>query len=216
MTSATITTPGAPAGPTTAARRRWVLLAGAAVLVIVVAGGLVLLLGSSQDKAPYADAASTGTITLCNAAGKPVTSGSTTQAPFAVRAVGATATKAGTQSGKAVLYAYQPRQGASAEEWSGQQLTAPAAYTDNAHPMAAGTTKDIALKSFLTAFPAQWKGFVQLRLYLSSTAGAQTQAYDTADLKISGGTWKLVGTAGKASCTDGSAVSDETKAGLAP
>lgn len=188
----------------------------AAILaVVVLAAGATWLLRSGDDKAPYTDARSTGTLTLCGADGKPVTAGSTTKAPFVSRAVGATAASGalGGAGRTAALYAFQPRQGTDSQEWSGQLLTAASDYTDPTHPMAQATSADIPLTSFLTAFPARWQGFVQVRLYLSSPTTGEAASYDSVDVKVDGHHWKVVGTPGKASCTAGSATSHETTAG---
>lgn len=203
-----------PSAATPVWRQRRVV-AGAVVVVLVVVAAAVWLLRSGDDKVPYVDAQSTGTITLCGSDGNPITSGSTGKAPFVSRAVGATAASgAFARTGRtATLYAFQPRQGTESQEWSGQLLTAAADYTDPAHPMAQATDQDVPLTSFLTAFPAQWNGFVQLRLYLSSPQTGEGATYDSVSLKVDGGTWKVAGPTGSASCTDGSATSHETTAG---
>jgi hypothetical protein len=214
MSSTTTTTPGTPASIDPAPRRRQLLI-GAVVLVLVAAAAVIWLLNSSgNDKVPYTDTRSSGTLTLCGADGKPVTSGSTGRAPFAARAVGATAVHgpAAAAGRSATLYAYQPRPGTGSQEWSGQQLTAASTYTNAKHPMAAATTKDIPLQDFLTAFPPQWNGLVQLRLYLTAPQVGVGDTYDTVNVKVDGSSWKVVGNAGTASCTAGSATSAETTA----
>jgi hypothetical protein len=209
MTSTTIPPAGASAEPGTTGSRRNQVVVAAVVLVLVIVGVVVWLTHGASDKVPYTDARSTGRLTLCSAGGTVITSGSTSKAPFVYRAVGSTATTASSQDRTATLYAYQPRPGTTSEDWSGVQLTAPASFTNAEHPMGAATAKDIPLKSFLIAFPPQWDDVVQIRLYLATARGAQTDAYDSTDLKISGGTWKQVGKPGTASCTDGRATSSE-------
>lgn len=213
MTSTTAPQPVTGPSPAPAARGRRVVLGAVAVLVLVTVAGVVLLTRGGSDEAPYTDARSTGRLTLCGADGKPVTSGSTTRAPFVARAVGSTGVtgQAAATGRTATLYAFQPRQGTDAQEWSGQQLTAAATYTNPRHPMAEATSKDIALRDFLTAFPARWDGYLQLRLYLASPVTGAGAQYDSASIKVTGDRWKLVGTAGTASCTGGDATSSETR-----
>lgn len=195
--------------------RRRPVVAGAVVVVLVVVAAAAWLLRSDDDQVPYSDAQSTGALTLCGADGKPVTSGSTGKAPFVSRAVGATAAPAAfAGAGRtATLYAFQPRQGTESQEWSGQLLTAASDYTSTAHPMAQATDQDVPLTNFLTAFPPQWDGLVQLRLYLSSPQTGEGATYDSVSIKVDGSSWKVVGPAGSASCTDGDATSHETTAG---
>jgi hypothetical protein len=191
------------------------LLVGGGALVLVAAVATVVLLGRDHrlSKAPWWDAASTGLITLCDSAGNAVQSGSLHAKPFVETAVGQTAPGAAfaVHGRSATLYAYQPRQGVQPTQWSGQMLTAPSQYTNPARPMAAATTKDVALADFLAAFPAGWKGTVQLRLYLGAPrAGVQSQKYDSADLVVTGDSWRLL-RGGRDGCRSGSATSLETQ-----
>ncbi|MCW2753554.1 MAG: hypothetical protein JWQ32_965 [Marmoricola sp.] len=214
MSNATTEKPGTAPILGTPASRRLPVLVGAVVVVLIVTVVAVRLVGSSNAKVPYVDARSAGPLTLCGADGQPVTSGSTTQKPFVSRAVGATAVPGpAAGSGRtATLYAFQPRNGAESEEWSGQLLTAASSYTNTRHPMAQATAADIALKEFLIAFPPRWNHLIQLRLYVASPASGIAATYDTTTIRIDGDSWKVVGKAGTASCTDGSATSNETSA----
>lgn len=209
MTQAT-TEPGAP--PTSAARSRRGLLVVVLLVVLGGAGVLTWLLRGDAE-APYSDASASGALTLCNAQGNVVTKGSTKDAPFVSRAVASTAAKglAAEQGRTATLFAFQPREGAEPGEWSGQQLTAASSYTNAAHPMAQATDEDIPLQSFLVAFPTRWDGFIQLRVYLASPSAPQGGTYDTADIKVDGDSWERVGPSGTGTCTDGDAVSSETR-----
>ncbi len=163
----TSTIESAETQPTATPRRRTPLVLGGVLVLIAAVIGIVLL-GRSHElaKAPWSDAASTGLITLCDQTGQPVKSGSLTAKPLIWRAVGATAASDAyaAQGSSATLYAYQPRQGVAPAQWSGQMLTAPSQYSNAAHPIAAATAKDIDLKDFLTAYPAGWKGTVQLQV----------------------------------------------------
>jgi len=192
----------------------WVVLAVAAVAAVSVTWW-VRNGGDDAAKAPYHDPAATGSVGLCDAKGRPVTSGSIEAAPFAWRAVGTTAAPA-TYAGAgrtATLYVFQPRAGADPGSWSGRALTAPASYTNRAHPMAAATTRDVSLADFLAGYPARDAGYVQLRLYLGAPNRPEnTSTYDALDIHVTGSTWHAVGGAA-VDCRAGTAVSFETQVG---
>lgn len=185
----------------------------ALVAALAVAAAVVWWPRSGTGSAPYTDPAATGRLALCGRDGSRLHSGSTTAVPFAWRAVGSTAASSGyAATGRsATLFAYQPRAGVPADEWSGRMLTASSTYTNPAHPMAAATARDTDLQAFLTAYPPSDQGFVQLRLYLTAPGRpALTTAYDSLDLKIQGHRWTAVGGA-RVSCTSGSATSLESQ-----
>jgi hypothetical protein len=186
--------------------RRCVVVA-AAIATFVLAPAASAL----ADAVPYTDPNATGLLTLCDENGQALTSGSVSSAPFVWRAVSSQAAQAPyNELGRtATLFAYQPRQQVWSSEWSGYQLTASAKYTNAEHPMAQSTRLDGPLSDFLDSFPAQWDGFVQLRLYLGAPQQpAYTQKYATADLQVTGDTWTLV-RGGSEGCTSGQASSLE-------
>ncbi|HWI43041.1 MAG TPA: hypothetical protein VNS81_05440 [Nocardioides sp.] len=172
---------------------------GAAAAVLAGVAGWRLVAG--EEQAPYDDAASTGGLTLCSH-GKPVTEGRTSERPFADVVVGETPLPAGTDPAGAVatLFAYQPREGIAASEFSGSPLTAAARLVSPSRPAARVSTDSWTIGDFVTAFPARFDGYVQLRL-LGGTAelGTLTKAYDTADIRVEGDRWHLV-RGGHASC----------------
>jgi len=193
---------------------RWAIRVAAvgATAGLVLAGPAGSAVAGASSGVPYTDHAAVGSIGLCNRAGRQVTSGRVAAKPFVWRAVStAAAPSQYSKTGRtAVLYAYQPQQGLTAEEWSGAQLTASSRYSNPAHPMAAATAKDGSLKEFIEEFKPRWKGLLQLRLYL----GAQGQELDTAkyaalNVRVSGNTWRAVGTA-TVNCRAGTATSLET------
>jgi hypothetical protein len=200
-------------------RPLWPAVTGACVaLVAVIAGAIAWLGGPSEAHPPYTDPAATGRLALCDRAGHQLASGSTTSAPFVVRAVGSTAAAAryAGPGRVATLYAFQPRTGVPADEWSGRMLTAASRYTNPDHPMAEATAEDTDLQDFLAAYPADDAGYVQLRLYLGAPGQpTDTQTYDSLDLHVSGTSWRAVGGA-TIPCSSGSAESIETILGTAP
>jgi ABC-type phosphate transport system substrate-binding protein len=168
--------------------------------------------GAQATTTPYHDVDAIGGITLCSQNGAQLLSGSVTAKPFAWRAVNSTAAPTSyRQGGTATLYAFQPRLGVDPGDWSGEQLTSSSRYTVPAHPTAAATYADGSLASFLGDFPATWKGYVQLRMYLGAPGQVpSTVSYDTADLQVSGDTWRLL-KGGPADCASaGHAVSLES------
>lgn len=173
---------------------------GLLVVVLVAVGVLVWRLGASPE-APYADPASTGGLTLCSADGKPVTGGRLADRPFADVVVGESAPAGADREGAvATLFAYQPREGVSPAEYSGSPITAATPYADPSRPATDVTAQAWSIKDFVTAFPAGFDGYVQLRLVLGSPArGTVTDHYDTADIKVDGDSWELV-RGGHASC----------------
>ena len=157
--------------------RRVLLVGGAGIVLALLAGWL--LLGRGPGSAPYVDPAATGRLTLCQG-GHAVTSGSTKA--FATKVVGA-----GSATGTVALFGYQPHQGVAPSAWSGLQLTPTAPVTGTAS--LALTARDTTLAQFVAAYPAYWKGWVQLRLYRAATGQPVAATYDAVDLHISGDHW---------------------------
>jgi len=183
----------------TRARTLVALVAGVVILAVVV-----LWRVDGQDRTvPYDDPQSAGLLTLCSEDGKAVTEGSVDDLPFADVALGETAlpSELDPTGSVATLFAYQPREGVAASEFSGTPLTAAGELTDPEHP-AVRVTEDVwTLADFVTAFPADHDGYVQLRLVLGTPeAGTLSESpYDTADLRVDGDRWELV-RGGSASC----------------
>ena len=161
---------------------------------------------------PYSDPNVVGYIGLCNQAGQQITSGSVSAAPFVWRAVSSQAAPApyNGAGGTANLNAYLPMQSLAPGDWSGEQLTASARYSNPQSPMAQATTRDVPLEDFLQDYPPEWDGFIQLRLFLGvQNQPADVQHYAALDLQISGDTWTAVG-GGPVNCNAGTAESLET------
>lgn len=176
--------------------------------LVAVLAGLVSVCGlpaagASSSGPPYQDANAHGYIGLCDRAGHQITHGSINTTPFAWRAISSVAAQPPYNGAgrTATLYAYQPRQGLPAGDWSGDQLTASSRYTDPAHPMAAATGGDESLKGFIGDFRPQWQGFLELRIYLGVPQNAiDSLTYPALNIKVTGSRWRAVG-GGPVSCS---------------
>ena len=160
---------------------------------------------------PYNDYAVTGSVGLCDPAGRPVTHGNVNDKPFVSRAVSSTPAVApfDGRGRKATLLAYQPRPGANPNQWSGDTLTSSSSYTNPRHPMAQATVLDFRLKDFLREFAPMWHGLIQLRIYLGAPGqGTFSDSYPATDIRVTGDTWAVVHGANVV-CTDGSATASE-------
>jgi hypothetical protein len=165
---------------------------------------------------PYTDPGQAGLLTLCNANLQPITHGNINTKPFIWRAVGnVPAPKDYRVKGEvAVLFGYQPRQYTPAGAWSGLPMAAASVYTNPDTPMAQFTPIDEPLSYLTKFFPPIWDNLVELRMYLGGPGLTEdAQGYAAADLRVTGNTWTMV-EGGDASCTSGSAVSDEVSVGL--
>jgi hypothetical protein len=158
---------------------------------------------------PYTDANATGGITLCDAHGQAITSGPV-GGSLAATAVGGSAAVAPFNGDhrSAILTAYQPRKGIDPGNWSGQLLTGASQYTNPKNPMVEILPRDTTLEGFITAYPAQWDGLVQLRVYLKApNQGSKQDTYAATTLKVIGSTWQQVGATAGGVCKTGTAKS---------
>ncbi|WP_432985922.1 LPXTG cell wall anchor domain-containing protein [Dactylosporangium sp. CA-233914] len=166
----------------------------AAVLTLTAA---VAACGSSSaQKVPYTDDRSTGGIVLYGADGKARTSGKLGDKPFVAKAVSRVAAPSPYDGDgrKATLLAYQPREGVSPQLWTGTFLTGATAYADPAHPTVEAPAGGLSMGEFIQQYPTRWNGLVQLRIYLGvPNEPTQNDKYVSADIKINGDTWTLLG-----------------------
>ena len=182
-------------------------LAAAAALV-----GAALLLTAGPavaQSAPYTDPMATGYIGFCDAHGHSVQSGSLDAIPFVAKAISSTGVKApyNAPGSSAWLNAYQPRQGVTPPEWSGEQLISASLFSTAAHPAVVGTKGDISLRQFVQDAPPQWDGFVQLRMYVKApTTPYDALHYAATDIQVSGNSWHVV-RGGTVSCSAGTGKS---------
>jgi hypothetical protein len=190
-----------------------IAVARALAAVAVVAVGLLGTAGSAvaAPAVPYTDPSAVGYIGLCNQQGQQITSGSVSTLPFVSRAVSSVpADSSISGTGRtATLYAFQPIDGIDPEDWSGEQLTGTAQYSNPSHPMTAATTRDSSLASFVDTYPPVWDGFIELRIILDAPGKpAYVQTYPALNIHVSGDTWQAVG-GGSVNCNAGQATSDE-------
>jgi hypothetical protein len=179
-------------------------------VLLALSGVVVTSTGASaSDTIPFTDAKADGYIGFCDSSGKQITSGKVGDAPFAVKAVSSVAAPAGyvAGTGRAVMNVYQPRKGVDPGEWSGKQLTAASLFSNTAHPMVQGIGRDPALIDFVSVFPPNWDGLVQVRMYFGAPNMPQYSGkYPATVLKVSGSTW-TVETKGTVDCSAGTATS---------
>jgi hypothetical protein len=161
---------------------------------------------AAAESAPYSDPMATGYIGFCDAHGKSIQSGSLDAIPFVAKAISSTGVKApyNAPGSSAWLNAYQPRQGVTPPEWSGEQLISASLFSTAAHPAVVGTKGDISLRQFVQDAPPQWDGFVQLRMYVKApTTPYDALHYAATDIQVSGNSWHVV-RGGTVSCQAGS------------
>lgn len=184
-------------------------IAGILTGAVLAIGTIGVAAPARADGVPYTDPAKTGYFGFCDAQGHNVTSGSLDAVPFVASAVSSVPAPS-PYDGKgrvAFVDAYQPRQGVTPPEWSGEELISASAYTNPAHPMVVTTKGDISLRQFVQDYPPSWHGFVQLRMYLKTPdLPFDSLHYATADLQVDQNTWHLIG-GGSVPCGAGHAQS---------
>jgi len=181
-----------------------------AMLVAAVAAALLLSPAAAYaDDVPFTDVSASGGLTFCNAKGQPVTSGSIDRAISATVVSGRAAPPPYDGNGRtAGLFAFQPRRGVEPTEWSGQGMTALSRYSNPTHPMVEILPRDYTLGGFAEAYPPEWDGLVQLRVFLRApNQPTATSTYAASTVRITGGTWEQVGPQAGAPCTVGRAES---------
>lgn len=208
----------------TSYRPRTLLAATAAfVAAAAVTTGLVVTSGATADPSttpPWQTAAAkdphqVGTLSFYDASGNPITSGSTTTAPFAAYAVASNAVRSGDDH--AVLYGYaansedvttDPTPVVKVGDWSGAEITAASAYPaagapagiSATLPVAKGSSSDLKLSDLKADFPntssvTAYQGVYEIRMR-TAKAGVSAPSsadYAVADIVITGNTWSLYG-----------------------
>ena len=204
--------PGESAGPGHRSMHRLVggFSPAVAALLLAPAAAVLLAPGAAYAaSAPFPDANATGGITLCNAQGQPITTGRT-NGPIALTVVGGTAALAPyTGKGRtAGLFAFQPRHGVDPGSWSGLALTALSEYSNPKHPMVEILPRDYTLGDFDQAYPTQWDGLVELRLFLRvPNEPVLNYTYSATTVQVTSNTWRQLGPQAGAACNVGTAES---------
>jgi hypothetical protein len=169
------------------------------MLAAVLASAAAITPAAAAGSVPFTDPSAHGSIGLCTAAGKPLTSGSIYSRPFAPIAVSTTAAAA-AYSGP----------GVAPSDWTGNEMSADSSYSNAAVPMVQSTEIDSTLADFMADYPPNWDGLLQLRMFAGHIGeGYNTDTYAASVLKVSGSTWTLLNPPA-VSCSAGKAVSSES------
>ncbi|GGM73813.1 hypothetical protein GCM10007977_089210 [Dactylosporangium sucinum] len=167
----------------------------AAAVAMVAALATTGACGKDDEPVPYTDSRSAGVIALYGRDGNIVTQGKVSDKPFVAKAVGhvKAAPPYDGEGRKATLLGFLPRHGTDPTQWNGRFLTGASTYEDPARPTVIAPPEAGSLAEFLEVYPTQWNGLVQLRIFLGVPGeGTLTSSYATADIKVTGDTWKLV------------------------
>ena len=182
-----------------------VAVASALLLTLVGAVASTGTAGAAGTTPTYEpDPGAVGTVTLYNAAGQPITSGSTTDAPLATY-YKASGPKVGSfqfnlgnvtlltpQDGVATQSWTTPEQITASQNYTNLQATYPVGLNDPAtNVVIKGSATDETLAQHITNFPSASSlnvGVYQIRVYTSTSA----TTYYTADVKVTGTSWSMV------------------------
>lgn len=160
---------------------------------------------ASSAPVPFKDPYSSGTLTLCDRSGRPLTSGSMQSVPFAWSAVSSSA--APPKYTRAYLTVFQPIQYVDPSDWDGNQLTTVAIFSNPLHPVAQATNADAPLFFTYNSYPPRWDNLYELRMYFASpNSPAHNSSYPSAVIQVSGNRWTLL-SGGGTPCNAGTAVS---------
>lgn len=185
--------------------RRALALAVVAVVVVAAVAWFV----SREEVVPYDDPQSTGLLTLCDESGGRITKGGVDDTPFAPIVLGQTPVDdrvADDAVVNATLFGFQPRAAVDPLEFSGSPIGGPVPFVDHDRPATRVVEEAWSIANFVSVFPAEQDGYVQLRLITSTSGfGASTTSYDTADLKVDGDSWHVV-RGGDADCSGAAAL----------
>jgi hypothetical protein len=185
------------------------LLAGAAALALattlLVGGGSAAYAAVTPGWEP--DANTLGPLTLYDANGNVITSGSLSSSPAIKYAAASSAGRTGTTL--AQLKAVLPVQGVLPAQWQGiDTLTgstafpvtgAPASVASLTVPVATGAATDLSISTVMADFPntstvVGYQNLYELRLYDSGPGVSQQTKYWSADIQVNStaGTWTVV------------------------
>jgi hypothetical protein len=201
---------------------RAVLATLAGVAMMLAAMAIVSSPATAQGTAPpwapggvSPDPNAKGGLTFYNASGAPITTGSTTTAPFAAYAQGRVAPRTSVTDTKATLYAYVPQAGQTPDQWTvNEQIglsttypnpAAPAPLTTSPLPVNSGSDTDLKLSTVASdivnpSTTAGYQNVYEIRMRTGAPFQATSAEYDYADISIDSAahTWTLVFTPGEA------------------
>jgi hypothetical protein len=186
----------------------------AAGVTAALAGGLFVgIPAAGQGTAPPwagQDQNAVGGLSFFDASGAPVTSGSTSTAPFAAYAQGRVKTRNEPWTDtKAILYAYVPQLGQTPDIWSAdEQIGSSSAYPNSGAPAALGTSplplntglaNDLSLEEIAADFPnpsttAGYENVYEIRMRTNAPQQTLSDQYLYADITVNLAThtWALV------------------------
>jgi Bacterial Ig-like domain (group 3) len=201
-------------------KRSTSVLAGLTAATVAASASLVLAVGGPADAAtppPWQSGAAkdpnaTGVLTLHDASGAEIHSGTLDDGPIADFVSGSATLRTGDES--ATLFAYTPDSAAPVGAWTGLQLSATTDFADatlptaldNGHPVVALTAADTTIPQYAAGFPntstaTGYHGVYELRLRTTSPGHSATAAYDVVDIEVQGSTWRVAGVGGESTTT---------------
>ena len=177
-----------------------------AVVVSVAAVGVISLPRAEAAAPPYEpDPNAVGALSFYNASGVQITSGSINDRPIAAYVVGSDAIRSADAT--AALLTAQPNPALSDPvSWNVDELSAFTHYPlttgpaniktlSLTHPVVTGASTDLSLANFIAEFPnasGTLANLYQFRVKTADASGAETTAYLSGDVKVSGNTWTQV------------------------
>ena len=187
-------------------------LAAGTTLVLVLAGPAGAATPPPWQSGPTKDPNVTGVLTLHDASGAEVTSGTLDDGPIAAFVSGSTALRAGDKL--ATLFAYTPDSGTPVGAWAGLPLSAATNFTTATLPASLGTglpvvaltSADTTIPQYAAGLPntstaSGYHGVYELRLRTTAPGQSATAAYDVVDIVVDGNTWHVAGVGGQETST---------------
>jgi Big-like domain-containing protein len=184
------------------------VLAGAAALAIAtgVLVGTGVAASAAVTPAWEPDPNALGSLTLYNASGAPITSGSVNDHPAAFYLAASGAGRPGDSLAQAWLST--PQVGADPSNWSKDVMSGATTYPNTSAPaniaalttpVASPTTQDLSIADYISEFPnnltvAGYQNLYEFRVYTSSASNPAPRSYFRTDIQVdpTAGTWTVV------------------------
>jgi hypothetical protein len=190
----------------------------ATLATAALAGGVLTLAAPAASAAvtvPWEpDALSLGSLTLFDATGNPITTGSTTSSPFVAYAVASGTTPDTGINKVGILQVATPDGTVSTEAYAKDSLgsatpypvaTDPASVRASGNPYASSVSGDFSLADYIGLHPnnltGAYAGLYQVRVYTPSTTATGLGKYFSVDIQVTGTTWTVVYPAAKVAAT---------------